>query len=236
MDLATLEKVVNKLKLKILDISGCTGVAGNLCVLLMGQPLTTLKRLALTQCGLTSDDLRSLAKGSVEGKLPVLRHLDISKNPECKGHLECLFHFSCAWDNLLALNVQQHCIRQEYEATERVSSDLEFLFCQIEAGCLGSVEEISLTIDNFLSIDQTVPWKHVKTMNILVTTDAILEVIVKMVDNKLLPSLEVLLVVVSNAVPFTGNSMRVMEAKYALAKYVICVYTSGTSREVRYKT
>ena len=234
LDLTTLDKVVNKLKLKILDICDCTGVAGNLCVLIMGQPFTTLKSLSLSQCGLTSDDLRSLAKGNVEDKFPVLRHLDISMNPEYKGHLECLFDFSCAWDNLLALNVQQHCIRQEYEATERVSNDLEVLFCQVEAGCLGNVEEISLTIDNFLSIYQTVPWKHLKTMDILASTDEILKVIVKIVDNKLFPSLEVISVNVSDTVPYTSN-LTVKEAKYTLAKSGIYVYIFGTSREERYK-
>ena len=80
--------------------------------------------LTLSQSGLTSDDLKHLAEVNVEGKFPVLRHLDISMNPEYKGHLECLFDSPCAWDNLLAINAHQHCIRQECEATERVSSDL----------------------------------------------------------------------------------------------------------------
>ena len=92
--------------------------------------------------------------------------------------------------------------------------DLEVLFCQVEAGCLGNVEEISLTADTLPVINQTVPWKYLKTMDILASTDEILKVIVKMVDNKILPSLEVLSVVVSNTVPYTGNCMTVMEAKY----------------------
>ena len=83
------------------------------------------------------------------------------------------------------------------------------------------MEEISLRVDTLPIINQAVPWKHLKTMDILASTDDILKVIVKMVQNKLLPSLEVLLVVVSNTVPYTGNSMRVMEAKYAIAKYGI---------------
>ena len=234
LDLQTLAKVVNMRNLKTLDVGGCTGVSGNMCVLLMGQAFPTLNSLALSNCRLTSDDLKSLAKGSVEGKLPVLRHLDISLNPECEDHLECLFHFSCTWPSLLTLNVQQHCIKQDSEARDRFPRNVEVLFCQVEAGCLSNIEEISLTTIIFPRIDQMGPWKRLKRVNILAPSDEILQVIVKMVEKKLLPSLEVLSVVVSNAIFPTGNSMRVLEAKYALAKSNICVYISGTSRKEHY--
>ena len=134
-DVGKLVETVTRCRLKRLDISYCAGLAGNLRTFLRERFLM-LQTLILSQCGLNSDDLLCLAEACVEGGLPELKHLDISKNPQWGGYLESLCQFSCTWNNLLTLNVQQHCIKTDCEERELFSRDVEVLFRQVEAGCL----------------------------------------------------------------------------------------------------
>ena len=46
----------------------------------MARKFRSLQGLTVRNCGLNEDDLRSLARANVAGKLPELRHLDISRN------------------------------------------------------------------------------------------------------------------------------------------------------------
>ena len=248
-DVGKLVETVTRCRLKRLDISYCAGLAGNLRKFLR-EKFLILQTLILSHCGLNSEDLLGLAEAHVEGRLPELRHLDISRNPQCGGHLESLFQFSCTWDNLLTLNVQQHCIKTECETRELLSRDVGVLFRQVEAGCLRNIEEISFTAyyANYPSNNQRVVW-NVKAMNILaavssipesktsrtVTKDGniltktnILKPVITMVEKSILPSLEILSFVVPEIPP---HNVDVAEDKYVLAKANICVYISGTSKE-----
>ena len=66
-------------KLPNLCVLGISGVRvdGRLHMLLLGT-FPSLTTLVLTDCGLIAQDLTSLAQASVQGKLPELKHLDIS--------------------------------------------------------------------------------------------------------------------------------------------------------------
>ena len=149
----------------------------------------------------------------------------------------------CAWDNLLTLNLQQRCIKTECEARELFSQDVEILFRQVEAGCLLNIEEISLTAykDNYPRNKRGVPWKNVKTINILAAVShmsertiieesnilersKVLKLVVQMVRQGRLPSLEILSVLLPGFPPI--NDRHVAEDKHILAKSGVCVYIS----------
>ena len=66
-------------KLHKLYISYSSGITGHLSILL-DHSFPSLNSLILSNCGLNSQDLCSLAQASVEGRLPQLKHLDISEN------------------------------------------------------------------------------------------------------------------------------------------------------------
>ena len=94
----------HNLRLHKLDISHSSFITGDLSVLLR-HSFPSLNSLILSNCGLISQDLRSLAQASVQGRLPVLRHLDISENLIIC--LDDMFDASCAWNQLLKLNVRK---------------------------------------------------------------------------------------------------------------------------------
>ena len=61
-----------------------------------------MKTLILSDCGLRSEDFRSLAEAKVEGRLEKLTHLDISNN---SGSIGSIFNYDCKWECLRRLNV-----------------------------------------------------------------------------------------------------------------------------------
>ena len=130
------------------------------------------------------------------------------------------------------------------------SRDVEVLFRQVEAGCLRNIEEISFTAyyANYPSNNQRVVW-NVKAINILaavssipegktshiktrdgntLTKTNILKPVITKVRKGMLPSLEILSVVVPEIPP---HNVDVAGDKYVLAKANICVYISGTCKE-----
>ena len=66
-------------ELKFLDISDNKVYVANLSLLLSAE-FRSLQGLIVRNCGLNEDDLVSLARANAAGKLPELRHLDISEN------------------------------------------------------------------------------------------------------------------------------------------------------------
>ena len=77
----TLWQLAKKSKLNKIEICHSPGITGNLSILLC-HSFPSLNSLILSDCGLNSQDLCSLAQASLEGRLPQLRHLDISDNPD----------------------------------------------------------------------------------------------------------------------------------------------------------
>ena len=133
-DLKHLSNTVKNLKLQILDISHSSGITGTLSTL-VGQTFPCLTTLVLSDCGLNSEDLRALAKGNVEGRLPELRHLDISRNIE---DFDSLFSSECKWDNLVSIN-----IRNDFS----LDDSLKCLEAFVKLGCLCSLETLRFYVD-----------------------------------------------------------------------------------------
>ena len=101
-DLSMIARIVSDRRLHKLDISHSSNITGNLSVLLC-QNFRSLNSLILCDCGLNSQDLCSLAQASVKGRLPKLKHLDISENRRIC--ITDLFSSSCKWGQLLELNI-----------------------------------------------------------------------------------------------------------------------------------
>ena len=141
-DLETLAMVKKNLKYTLhkLDISHSRGISGQM-PLFLGQltlyetilhrhSFPSLSSLILSDCGLNSHDLCSLAQASVEGRFPVLKQLDISYNDDICS--DALFHSSCQWNKLFKLNITG--IRHQ----------------NIKSGSLQSLQELSLSDCNIL--------------------------------------------------------------------------------------
>ena len=79
----TIVRKLYQLTLSKLDLSHSLGLTGNLSVLLH-HSFPSLNSLVLSDCGLISQDLCSLDRARLKGRLPQLRHLDISKNNDSK--------------------------------------------------------------------------------------------------------------------------------------------------------
>ena len=76
-DLAKIAENAIVQKLRKLDVSRSSGITGNLSLLLR-QSFPSLNSLILSNCGLNSQDLCSMAQASVEGRLPSLNSLILS--------------------------------------------------------------------------------------------------------------------------------------------------------------
>ena len=94
--LEVLSEKLTAIRLTELDLSDSSGFTGRLSVLFT-HSFPTLNTLILSDCELYSEDLQSLARANVEGKLPQLRHLDISYNDE---GISDLFTHSAQWNQL----------------------------------------------------------------------------------------------------------------------------------------
>ena len=105
-DLTTMIRHASLRRLSHLDTSRSLGIAGNLCVLLHYR-FPSLKTLILSNCGLESEDLHSLADANVKDKLPRLQCFDVSKNYKVDGCLFNLFNRMCTWQGLLNLNLAE---------------------------------------------------------------------------------------------------------------------------------
>ena len=89
--------------LTLLDITHCRVLSENLKELLANS-FPYLATLVLENCRLSSEDVNSLTQAKIGGRLPQLRHLDISHNMLTYGDLESLVN-SCSWKDLLTLNI-----------------------------------------------------------------------------------------------------------------------------------
>ena len=129
--LKSLTQITVNQKFLHLDISQSPGVKGNLHMLLC-RGFPSLEAFILSGCELIADDLRSLAKANANGKLPRLKHLDVSCNEDL--NLKDLFQFNCRWNHLLKLNAELL-----YD-----TSNFRWLCDKVNSGCLGSLEELRL--------------------------------------------------------------------------------------------
>ena len=115
VNLEILSEKLTAIRLTELDLSSSFGLTDSLSVL-FSHSFPTLNTLILNSCDLNANDLQSLARANVEGKLPQLRHLDISDNNNVK--ICDLFTHSAQWNQLKTLetsdknilNVEPKCL------------------------------------------------------------------------------------------------------------------------------
>ena len=142
------------IQLKKLDISHSSGMTGTLSILLC-HSFPSLNALILSDCGLSSEDLSSLAQAKVKSRLPQLRHLDISNNSGLEVGWQSLFSHTCKWGDLRSLNVESSS-----------NSWFSHLSSKVKYGCLQNKENLQLSVDHtFLErIDNT--WRSLKILQI----------------------------------------------------------------------
>ena len=128
-------KSVKQSHVKQFDISGSTGISGQLSVL-FGYNFDSLKDLVLCNCGLNEEDLKNLALASSQEKLPEVKYLDISENPKTVGHLHCFVAYNQKWEKLLILNATQ-----DVESSE----DFQFLLDRVRSGALKNLMQLGLS-------------------------------------------------------------------------------------------
>ena len=134
------------------DVSGSSGISGNLS-LLLNYSLDSLNDLLLSNCGLDGDDLRNLAQANAEDKLPQLKFLDVSDNPKTVGKLHCLFSYGQKWEKLLILN-----ITQDIDSTE----DFRSLIGPVRSGALESLIQLGLSENSRCSLPSFINSKRIK--------------------------------------------------------------------------
>ena len=122
-----------------LNLSHCSGIRGNLTMLL-SKDFPSLSTLILSGCVLSSQDFSHLAEASVNGRLPELKHLDVSHNID---ELQSLFDYFCKWERLERLNIENQPNTLSGLAPGR--SSLGILAVKVRAGCLGSLRELRFT-------------------------------------------------------------------------------------------
>ena len=125
--------------LRRLDVSSSHGVTGRWS-LLLSQTFPLLQTLILSDCGLNAEDLVSLVKASVEGRLSNLERLDESKNCLLKDNIESLFALNCQWNDLKYFDFEE----------EMPLSDvnLQVLVNKVETGYLSALQTFKFATDS----------------------------------------------------------------------------------------
>lgn len=152
-------------KLNKLALRRGSGITGKLSELL-SQKFIHLSTLSVSDCDLDPEDVRSLARANLAGRLPELKHLDVSGNAGVRGNLSCLFENSCTWDQLLSLDITHY-------AGIVDSTDVKVLYSKVGSGCLGSLRELGFTTDStsLSEVYNQVEWRHLAKLK-LFTNDA----------------------------------------------------------------
>ena len=167
----------------------------------MSRNLSFLKTLILSNCGLNSEDLSSLAQTKVEGRLSNLRHLDISNNTHL---IENIFKHSSWWETLRKLNIANKCGSQSVRRKRPESrlNALQRLDPYIEKGFLSSMIELRFSVDELKEKFRLVSrecWRQVKRLEIVPSSNAdvplLLVSIADAVEDQVFPSLETICIV-----------------------------------------
>ena len=109
-------------------------MTGTLSILLCHK-FRLLHTLVLSNCGLNSADLMSLAQASVKGRLSELKHLDISKNDEALTSCGDLFCSGAQWQKLTELICDQLVPNSE-------------AFVTIQSHCWNSLQKLKVSLDS----------------------------------------------------------------------------------------
>ena len=173
-------------KLRIGNFSG-----NNMSVLMKGS-YPFLNTLIIREGCLVPQDLVSLERTYAEGRLPQLRHLDISYNRGMIGKLHVLFGPTSRWNELLSLTINQSF---KPGNKDNDNTDLNDLFSQADRGCLQGLEELSFTVyrADWFTRKTLVFWPSLKCL--IISSQAnrshdFLLPLLTMVEEDMLPNLE----------------------------------------------
>ena len=148
--LKILSKKLTSNRLTKLDLSSSFGFTGNLSALFTDS-FPTLNTLKLGKCKLNANDLQSLARANVDGKLPQLRHLGVTWHDDID--ISDLFTHSAQWNQLTSL---------------KGTRDPTIL--NVEHDLLTSLEELCLSCSLGSEMDKLPPvircWSGLKTIEI----------------------------------------------------------------------
>ena len=175
--------------LHMLRIGCFTG--NNMSVLMKGS-FPFLNTLVVRDGCLVPEDLVSLDRVHAEGRLPQLRHLDISYNNGIIGKLYRLFGPKNCRNVLLSLRVNQSF---KPENRDDHNADLNDLFSQAERGCLIALQELSFSVyraDWFTERTRAF-WPSLKCLTVsseINNSDDFLLPLIEMVEENMLPNLE----------------------------------------------
>ena len=150
-------------QLNKLDLSHCR--LGSKLSYLLRRQLPVLTSLTLCQCGLQTPDIQCLSQAYVEGKLPNIKHLDISHNSD-HGHrniFENLFYKNSKWEKITSLNIQSvHCnYGQNFQ-------DIQSLSHRAQLGYFPALQEIKFSMREEILVAKSIPkyWQDIHTMEI----------------------------------------------------------------------
>ena len=166
-----------------LDISKRPGLTGNLSELLR-HSFPTLNSLILSDCGLNSQDLCSLTQANVEGRIPLLKHLDISVNSYLQGRLNQLFTNGCKWQKLVNLNVACCCTRS-----------FEYLQLKVKSGCLEPLQELKFSAEVDISQHGDSVWPFLNSLHVCslrFSSQELVTVVSRLVEGGAFPALNLL--------------------------------------------
>ena len=104
---------------------------------------------------MNSQNLYSLSKADVKGRIPKLRHLDISENLLLENDIERLFDLKCKWEHLLSLNVKDTSL-----------NSFNNLNSKMKSGCLLALQELSISTENSCSDTTNVVWPSLTDIQI----------------------------------------------------------------------
>ena len=124
--------------------------------LIAGSTFPLLTKLAIRQCDSVKEDFRSLADASQEGRLPQLKHLDISSNVLLKTELKCLFDGGCTWNHLLSLNL----LCNQYENNRGI---IDCLNEAVSRGCPCLLQELAI---DYCEVRETC-WSQLRKLYLL---------------------------------------------------------------------
>ena len=140
--------------LRTLDFSNSSDISGHL-VYILSHSFPTLNSLILSNCNLSSDDFKLLAKVYGENKLSLLKHLDISENKLLgNDETESLFDYESKWDSLLTFCVQ--------------NSTPYWLPClggKLQSGCLSSLQELKVDVNKSVLADYYSLWPSLRKLH-----------------------------------------------------------------------
>ena len=151
--------------------------------------LPRLRTLILSDSKLNSNDIISLAQAKIKGHLPLLKHLEISRNSLSLSEFKCLFEGSCSWGDLLTLDIRGVSTDVNYFDDDVVDNQLiDYMNEIVSRGYLPSLQKLG--INQFQN--RTVNWNRLEKLMLKKCNDEALRNIADAVRRELLPALRTL--------------------------------------------